>query len=184
MSSTGLPNWPLGWRLAAAANNGLPYADTGDCGPSVLHMVCVRAWVYSPLFSQDCLKFFPCVLCAQAVAEYIWLDSDGQVRSRTKVLEGSIPQDCENLPCLVVDARVPGDAEGADDLYEVVLRPRKIFKDPFRSGNSILVLCDAYEPPAVSTLARLSNRVYAWSLDNLAKKPAQCEADRCDSLSC
>lgn len=89
-------------------------------------------------------------LCAQAVAEYIWLDNDGQIRSRTKVLEGSVPQEAEALPCLVVDGRVPGDSESADELYEVVLRPRKIFKDPFRSGSSILVLCDAYEPPAVS----------------------------------
>lgn len=27
--------------------------------------------------------------------------------------------------------------------------PRAIYKDPFRGGDNILVMCDAYEPPKV-----------------------------------
>jgi hypothetical protein len=31
----------------------------------------------------------------------------------------------------------------------VYLIPRAIYKDPFRRGDNILVMCDAYEPPKV-----------------------------------
>lgn len=30
------------------------------------------------------------------------------------------------------------------------LVPRAFYKDPFRKGENILVLCDAYEPPRVN----------------------------------
>ena len=29
------------------------------------------------------------------------------------------------------------------------LVPRRIYKDPFRPGDNILVMCDTYEPPAI-----------------------------------
>jgi hypothetical protein len=41
----------------------------------------------------------------------------------------------------------PPQAPGDDS--EVYLVPRHIFRDPFRGGDNILVLCDAYEPPRV-----------------------------------
>lgn len=32
---------------------------------------------------------------------------------------------------------------------EVFLKPRVIYKDPFRGGDNILVLCDTFEPPRI-----------------------------------
>lgn len=38
-----------------------------------------------------------------------------------------------------------GQAPGHDS--EVYLVPRAIYRDPFRRGDNILVMCDCYEPP-------------------------------------
>lgn len=46
------------------------------------------------------------------------------------------------------DGSSTGQAPGDDS--EVYLVPRAIYKDPFRKGDNILVLCDAYEPPRVN----------------------------------
>lgn len=43
------------------------------------------------------------------------------------------------------DGSSTGQAPGTDS--EVYLIPRAIFRDPFRGGKNILVLCDCYEPP-------------------------------------
>ena len=43
------------------------------------------------------------------------------------------------------DGSSTGQAPGHDS--EVYLVPRCIFKDPFRGGDNILVMCDTYEPP-------------------------------------
>ncbi len=43
---------------------------------------------------------------------------------------------------------MPLQAPGDDS--EVYLAPRAIYKDPFRPGDNILVLCDAYEPPRIN----------------------------------
>jgi len=43
------------------------------------------------------------------------------------------------------------DAEGlcaAGTDSEVLLKPRAIYRDPFRGGDNILVMCDTYKPPS------------------------------------
>ena len=54
----------------------------------------------------------------------------------------------QELPKWNYDGSSTGQAPGHDS--EVFLIPRSMFKDPFRGGDNILVMCDAYEPPRVN----------------------------------
>eukprot|EP00955_Chlamydomonas_euryale_P051598 354903-Chlamydomonas_euryale.AAC.20 len=53
----------------------------------------------------------------------------------------------QDLPNWNYDGSSCGQAPGTDS--EVYLIPRAIFKDPFRGGDHILVMCDCHEPPRV-----------------------------------
>jgi len=85
------------------------------------------------------------------LAEYVWVDSEGECRSKTRTLpvaarDGTSSVDA--LPKWNFDGSSTGQAPGDDS--EVILRPRRIFKDPFRPRNdgvhNILVMCDCYTP--------------------------------------
>lgn len=58
-----------------------------------------------------------------------------------------VPTSPDELPTWNYDGSSTGQAPGDDS--EVYLVPRAIYKDPFRRGDNILVMCDCYEPPKV-----------------------------------
>lgn len=77
-------------------------------------------------------------------AEYVWIGGSGQdlrCKTRTLPLKQYAPED---LPIWNFDGSSTGQAPGNDS--EVLLKPSAIFRDPFRRGNNILVLCDCYKP--------------------------------------
>eukprot|EP00181_Compsopogon_caeruleus_P000779 CAMPEP_0184689258 /NCGR_PEP_ID=MMETSP0312-20130426/30555_1 /TAXON_ID=31354 /ORGANISM="Compsopogon coeruleus, Strain SAG 36.94" /LENGTH=416 /DNA_ID=CAMNT_0027146589 /DNA_START=59 /DNA_END=1309 /DNA_ORIENTATION=- len=96
---------------------------------------------------------------SQIYAEYIWLggkaaspsaESDwpvcmdaSDIRSKTKVLRAP-PKSVADLPRWNYDGSSTGQAPGKDS--EVILYPVAFYKDPFRGGDHILVLCDTYTP--------------------------------------
>lgn len=77
------------------------------------------------------------------VAEYVWIDADGVPRSKTKTLS-SKPVHCDDLPVWNFDGSSTGQAPGHDS--EVLLVPCRIFKDPFRQGDNVLVLAECVTP--------------------------------------
>jgi len=77
-------------------------------------------------------------------AEYIWIGGSGQdLRGKTRTLDKA-PKSPADLPEWNYDGSSTGQAPGHNS--EVILKARAIFKDPFRRGNNILVICDTYEP--------------------------------------
>ncbi|KAL1803613.1 hypothetical protein ACET3Z_032260 [Daucus carota] len=77
-------------------------------------------------------------------AEYIWIGGSGMdLRSKARTLNGPVSSPQE-LPRWNYDGSSTGQAPGTDS--EVILYPQAIFRDPFRKGNNILVMCDAYTP--------------------------------------
>jgi glutamine synthetase len=82
------------------------------------------------------------------LAEYVWVDADGNTRSKTRTLDASKGKSVDSLPKWNFDGSSTGQAPGDDS--EVILRPCRIFRDPFRprSDNlaNILVMCDTYTP--------------------------------------
>nr|XP_010314231.1 glutamine synthetase cytosolic isozyme-like isoform X2 [Solanum lycopersicum] len=81
---------------------------------------------------------------SRIIAEYIWIDgSDMNLRSKGRTLHGPVTSPSQ-IPNWNYDGSSTGQAPGEDS--EVILYPQAIYKDPFRGGNHILVMCDAYTP--------------------------------------
>ncbi|CAN0924928.1 Glutamine synthetase cytosolic isozyme 1-1 [Linum grandiflorum] len=62
---------------------------------------------------------------------------------KLKTLSGAVT-DPSKLPKWTYDGSSTGQASGDDS--EVLLYPQAIYRDPFRRGKHILVMCDAYTP--------------------------------------
>eukprot|EP00256_Glycine_max_P069314 XP_025983909.1 glutamine synthetase leaf isozyme, chloroplastic-like [Glycine max] len=65
------------------------------------------------------------------------------MRSKSRTISKPV-EDPSKLPKWNYDGSSTGQAPGDDN--EVILYPQAIFKDPFRGGNNILVICDSYTP--------------------------------------
>ncbi|CAM0872062.1 unnamed protein product [Alopecurus aequalis] len=78
------------------------------------------------------------------IVEYLWVGGSGiDIRSKARTVNGPIT-DAKQLPKWNYDGSSTGQAPGEDS--EVILYPQAIFKDPFRRGDHLLVMCDCYTP--------------------------------------
>merc|ERR1719253_177440 len=80
-------------------------------------------------------------------AEYLFIDAYGDVRSKCRTVDASKAKLGE-LPDWNYDGSSTDQAPGEDS--EVIIKPRAIYKDPFRGGDNILVLTDTYTPAGES----------------------------------
>mmetsp|Transcript_5134 Transcript_5134/g.14935 ORF Transcript_5134/g.14935 Transcript_5134/m.14935 type:complete len:415 (+) Transcript_5134:49-1293(+) len=88
------------------------------------------------------------------MAEYVWVDAVGNTRSKTRSLPASKAESVDSLPKWNFDGSSTDQAPGDDS--EVILKPQRIFKDPFRPRDdgvsNILVMCDTYTPSGEALL--------------------------------
>lgn len=122
----------------------------------------------------------------RVVAEYLYLGGSGtDMRSVTRVVEvprggahgGAAavgPPDASivtALPLIAVDgaATRQGGGGGNNHCSALFLKPRSAWLDPLRGGGALLVLCEAYSPPALGSDAAAKNAKFLPS--NLTSKP-------------
>ena len=78
------------------------------------------------------------------IVEYVWLDGNGGLRSKTRVLTHLV-FDINDIPEWNYDGSSTDQAHSNNS--EIVLRPCRIFNCPFRqsSGNNYMVMCSSYD---------------------------------------
>ena len=77
--------------------------------------------------------------------EYVWVDSAGNTRSKTRIVyQKTLKKEDIEIPYWTYDGSSTGQADGNSS--EVILKPQSIFADPFRGGDSLIALCDTYTP--------------------------------------
>jgi glutamine synthetase len=99
-------------------------------------------------------------------AEYIWIDGHtptSKLRSKTKIVNGPI-KDINQLPEWGFDGSSTQQAKGNDS--DCLLKPVSFYKDPTRSENDILVMCEVFNADGTvhdsnhrSQLSELSNKL-------------------------
>ncbi|PLB50332.1 glutamine synthetase [Aspergillus steynii IBT 23096] len=104
----------------------------------------ILQWAESTTISntENLMKYMALDQRGAVQAEYIWIDSVGGCRSKTKTLSKPA-KSVDELPEWNFDGSSTGQAPG--DNSDVYLRPVAIFPDPFRLGDNILVLCETWD---------------------------------------
>ncbi|POS69577.1 glutamine synthetase [Diaporthe helianthi] len=78
------------------------------------------------------------------MAEYIWIDSEGGTRSKSRTLDAKDGgYTAKDLPIWNFDGSSTGQAPG--DNSDVYLRPAAVFPDPFRRNGNLLVLAECWD---------------------------------------
>ena len=76
--------------------------------------------------------------------EYVWIGGDNELRSKTKVINFISGFSLNDIPEWNYDGSSTNQASGEDS--EIIIKPRCLFKDPFRGDSDYMVMCDTYHP--------------------------------------
>ena len=101
----------------------------------------------------------------KSLVEYIWIGGNNELRSKTKVYDTHIT-DINQLSNWNFDGSSTNQASGVDS--EIILKPRALFKDPFRGGDNKMVFCDTYYPddePLENNFRNWANDIFNTKLD-------------------
>jgi len=108
----------------------------------------------------------------KVLAEYVWLGGayttgGFDIRQKTKTLQKAVTK-VEDLPVWNFDGSSTGQAPGADS--EVLIKPVRIYKDPFRGGDNIIVMCECLTPkmePIPTNTRRAAEGIFNKKLDEI-----------------
>lgn len=75
------------------------------------------------------------------IVEYVWV-SHGDLRSKVKIFKDPI-KNLKDLPVWNFDGSSTGQSQG--HFSDVFLKPVRIYGDPFRKENHLLVLAECYD---------------------------------------
>ena len=79
----------------------------------------------------------------RVVAEYIWIDGTGlNLRAKCRTLDAKV-QSLRDIPERNYDGSSTYQAETKNS--EVLLKPVAYFRDPFRQGDNIMVMCETWK---------------------------------------
>lgn len=77
------------------------------------------------------------------VVEYVWVDGNKILRSKVKLFYEKHAKKIEDLPIWNFDGSSTGQSSG--EYSDIFLKPVRIYSDPFRKENHLLVICECYE---------------------------------------
>jgi len=112
------------------------------------------------------------------VAEYIWIGSNNELRSKKRVITNVVGIRSEDdlsilkFPDWNYDGSSTGQAKGNDS--EIVIKPKSVFRDPFslvgdlKRYNSYIVICDTYLPdglPHSTNQREPANNIFKLDID-------------------
>ena len=98
------------------------------------------------------------------VAEYVWIDANLCLRSKARTIPNKINV-LDDIPEWDYDGSSTGQATGNHS--EIIIKPKCLFKCPFRGGDNVLVMCDCYNPdgtPAKGNHRHSSNKIFDKNL--------------------
>ena len=75
--------------------------------------------------------------------EYIWVDLDGNLRGKTKLVYNKTVKKTEDCPVWNFDGSSTKQSKGS--FSDVFLKAVRLYKDPFRKGDHLIVLCECYD---------------------------------------
>ena len=105
--------------------------------------------------------------------EYVWIGGNNELRSKTKVQDyPDLGMNYEpnlslnQIPEWNYDGSSTNQASGEDS--EIIIKPRSVFNDPFRSNRDYMVMCDTYQAdgkPHKTNYRNWANDIFNQKLD-------------------
>jgi glutamine synthetase len=98
--------------------------------------------MHSNLYNQYSAALFELPQHGKIIAEYVWIDGSGiGVRSKARTLDKKVEK-VEDLPEWNYDGS--SCYQAVTEQSEMILKPVAMFRDPFRRGDNIIVMCESW----------------------------------------
>jgi len=99
------------------------------------------------------------------LVDYVWIGGNGELRSKTRVVYRNI-MEIEDVEEWNYDGSSTDQADGSAS--EIYIRPRRMFRCPFRRQKGVIVMCDTYNSdgsPAKYNNRFATNKIFQKYLD-------------------